>query len=586
MSPAFASGKSKDQAQPMTARDQTKTWDEEVDLLVIGAGAAGMTAALVGSIEGLRTLVCEKTATVGGTTSTSAGTVWIPGSNQSRKAGIPDPMEDARRYLRAVVGTEGDNERLAAFLASGPLVLDYLETHTGVRFIPAQMHPDYRSEPGAARGGRALGAAPFDGRKLGADFDRVRAPRPEFLVLGGMMVGKADIPHLVAPFRSAAALFHVAHLLARQAMDRLRFSRGTRLVMGNALVARLFYSLRRRQVAIRFETQLSGLVVEGGRAIGARLKTPQGDCAIRATKGVVLATGGIGWNEELRAKLFPEPARRHSLAPATNTGDGIAAAIQSGAGLDPGVRSAGLWMPSSIMQRPDGSRSVFPHILLDRAKPGLIAVNSAGRRFVNEADSYHDFVMAMLRSDRDVPSVPAWLICDRSFIRDYGIGLVHPGTRNLRSFIKAGYLIEADSIAALGRAIGVDGEALQQTVAAHNAYAADGIDAEFGRGSSELNRFNGDPDNKPNPCLRAIDCRPFYAVAVWPSDFANSAGLPTDADGTVRDAQGNPIEGLYAVGADAASVFRGTYPGPGTMLGPAIVFGWRAAMHAAKRADR
>jgi succinate dehydrogenase/fumarate reductase flavoprotein subunit len=567
----------------LTTPGHDPRWDDEVDLLVIGGGAAGMTAALVGSIEGLRTMLCEKTEMVGGTTATSAGTVWIPGSSQSRRAGIPDSIEQAKRYLRAVIGTEAQDQRLAAFLASGPSALDYLEARTDVTFIPASAHPDYQKQPGAAFGGRALGTAPFDGRRLGADFDRVRPPRPEFLVLGGMMVGRADIPFLLAPFASTKAFLHAAGMIARQAMDRLRHKRGTRLIMGNALVARLLYSLRRRNVGIRFETQMTDLVMEGGRVIGAKLATPHGQRTIRAGRGVILATGGIAWNADLRSRLFPEPARQFSLAPPANTGDGIIAAIQSGAGLEQDMQSPALWMPCSVLRRPDRTTSVFPHIVLDRAKPGLIAVNSTGRRFVNEANSYHDFVAAMLRSNEVTPSVPAHLICDRRFIRDYGIGLIHPGRRDLGWFVKAGYLIEGDTIAALAQRIGADPESLQRTIASHNRFAETGTDEEFGRGSSDLNRINGDPDNKPNPCMRKIGPGPYYAVAVWPADLASSAGLRTDENGSVLDQQGKSIAGFYAVGNDAASVFRGTYPGPGTMLGPAIVFGWRAAMHAANR---
>jgi glycine/D-amino acid oxidase-like deaminating enzyme len=555
----------------------TQIFDDEVDLLVIGAGAAGMTAALVGTIEGLRTLLCEKTDMVGGTTSTSAGTVWIPGSHQSVKAGIPDSIADARTYLDAVVGQGGNNEHRAAFLESGPLVLDYLEAKTCVRFIPAAAHPDYKSEPGAAYGGRALGAEPFDGRKLGADFARVRPPRPEFLVLGGMMVGKSDIPPLLAPFSSLKNFMHAARLLARQAMDRLRYPRGTRLIMGNALVARLLTSLRQRNVPVRFEARLTELVLQDGRVTGAIVMDRNERRAIRCQRGVVLATGGIAWNAELRSRLFPKTAQQFSLAPASNTGDGISTALQAGASLDDDLRSPALWMPCSVLRRPDGTESVFPHIMLDRAKPGLIAVNGAGRRFANEADSYHDFVAAMLGSDRNVP---AYLICDRSFITNYGIGLVHPRTRNLNSFVEAGYLKQADTIEALAQQIGVDAAALKETIANHNRFAADGVDEEFGRGSSDLNRFNGDPECKPNPCMRKIGPGPYFAVAVWPADLASSTGLQTDEDARVLDLNRQPIEGLYAIGADAASIFRGTYPGPGTMIGPAMVFGWRAAMHA------
>lgn len=564
------------------AQTGTAQPDDDVDLLVIGAGAAGMTAALVASIEGLRVLVCEKTDMVGGISSTSGGTLWVPGTSQSVRAGAPDSAADAKRFLDSVIGNRGGEDERKAFLDAGPKAIDYLEAHSDVVFVAATAHPDYLgNHPGAASGGRALGPIPFDGRKLGEDFKRVRPPRREFMVLGGMMVAKADIPFLVKPFASLKAMTHVARLVLRYASDRLSHSRGTQLLMGNALVARLLFSLRKRRVPIRFETSLADLVMEGGRVAGGVLDGPSGRQMVRARRGVVLATGGIAWNPTLRARLWPEPARRYSLAPQTNTGDGVEIALRSGAALDDAQDSPGLWMPSSVMQRADGTTSVYPHILLDRAKPGLIAVNKAGRRFVNESNSYHDFVMGMLRSNEHVPTVPAYLICDASFIRDYGIGLVHPGTKKLGPFLSSGYLTQADTLAELARKLSVDAATFEKTVADHNLYAATGVDEEFGRGTTEMNRFNGDPNNKPNPCMRPIGPGPFYSVEVWPADLATSAGLRGDADGRVLDEAGAPIAGLYVCGNDMSSIFRGTYPGPGTTLGPAIVFAWRAAMHAA-----
>ncbi len=563
----------------MTGRQtDNRRWDLETDLLVIGAGAAGMTAALVGALEGLETILCEKSDTVGGTTATSAGTVWIPGSRQSEAAGVPDSIASAKTYLAALLGGDADDARLAAYLASGPDMLDYLEQKTSVAFTPPPVHPDYHTEPGAAVGGRALGAMPIDGRKLGHDFARVQPPRREFLVLGGMMVGKTDIPSLLHPFRSRENLAHAARLLARHALDRIRHRRGTRLIMGNALVARLLYSLKQQAVEIRYRTRLSDLIEDDGRITGAAFTTADGEITIRARKGVVLAAGGIGWSSELRRRLFPDGTQRHSLSPDSNTGDGILAGERAHGKLAQGIRSPALWMPSSVMPQPDGHLSVFPHIMLDRAKPGLIAVNGAGMRFVNEANSYHDFVEGMLRSHRTAPSIPSFLICDRSFVRDYGLGLIHPGTRDLTRFISSGYLFQGDSIAKLAQAIGVDGGALAATIERHNRFAETGVDVDFGRGTSELNRFNGDIANKPNPCLRKIGPGPYFAVAVWPSDLASSAGLSTDVNGRVLTSEQQPIPGLYAVGADAASIFRGTYPGPGTMIGPAMVFAWRAAM--------
>lgn len=541
-----------------------------------------MTAALVAKQEGLRVLLCEKTAMVGGITSTSGGTTWIPGNSQGARIGVADKVEDAQTFLDAVVGARGGDDSRRAFLDAGRKAIDYLEAHSDVTFEAARAHPDYiKNMPGAAYGGRALGPAAFDGRLLGPDFARVRPPRPDFLILGGMMITRADIPFLLAPFKSVAAFKHVAKLLARYGSDRLRHKRGTNLVMGNALAARLLYSLRRKNVPIRFETALTALVMEDGRVVGARFDTPSGPRAIGARRGVVLATGGIAWNKTLREKLFPKPTRAHSLAPETNTGDGATAALGVGAKIDGAMDSPGLWMPCSIMKWADGRVSVYPHIILDRSKPGLIAVNASGRRFVNESDSYHDFVMAMLEADKTVPSVPAHLICDRSFIRDYGIGVIHPGTKDLTPFLKAGYLIEAPTLRDLAAKIGADPDAFEETVARHNRFAVSGVDEDFGRGSGDLNRINGDPNNAPNPCMRPIGPGPFYAVAVVPADLACSAGLAGDAQARVLDEDGAPIPGLYACGNDLASIFRGTYPGPGTTLGPAITFGYIAAMHAA-----
>jgi succinate dehydrogenase/fumarate reductase flavoprotein subunit len=561
-----------------------RRWDLECDLLVFGAGAAGMTAALVGAREGLETILCEKSEQVGGTTATSVGTIWIPGSRQSREAGLPDNVEAARTYLALLLGKSAADERLDMFLRIGPIVLDDLEKTTSVQLLPPPVHPDYKNLPGAATGGRALGALPFDGRKLGADFGRVRAPRREFMVLGGMMVGKNDIAPLLHPLRSWRNFLHASRLLTRQAFDRARFARGTRLVMGNALVARLFHDLR-NSVDIRFATGLKELIRAGDDIIGAVVQSPAGELAIGARRGIVLATGGIGWSAELRDRLLPEAARRYSLAPPSNAGDGILAAERVGAVIDTELRSVALWMPSSVMEQPDGHLSVFPHIMLDRAKPGLLAVDRMGRRFVNEADSYHDFVEAMLASSNPPGAVPSFLVCDASFIRDYGLGLVRPGARHLAGYLNSGYLFEGDTVEALADTLGVDPGMLSQTIARYNTFAETGIDREFGRGASELNRFNGDQSNRPNPCLRRIGPGPYYAVAVWPADLASSAGLRADWRGRVLAREGGPLGRLYAAGNDAASIFRGTYPGPGTMIGPAIVFGWCAAMDAAGTLD-
>lgn len=561
-------------------------FDREVDVLVFGAGMGGMTAALVAALEGLDVLLCEKTDQVGGTTSTSAGTVWIPGSSQAVRDGVPDKIDDARRFLAAEIGPRAEAVR-EAFLAAGPAALDYLERRSEVKFTAPPRHPDYHSnQPGRALAGRALAPLPFDGRLLGKDFARVRPPIAPFMVLSGMMVGKNDIPILLKPFASLGSFVVAAKLLLRHAGDRLRYPRGTRLVMGNALAARLFYSLRVHNVPIAFDAKLVELVKGNDRVEGAFVDIGDRRQTIQARRGVILATGGFAPNEKLRAEYMGGVPVAHSNAFAGASGDGLAAARAAGAAVDDRHTSPAFYFPSSVHRRAAGE-TIYPHILLDRAKPGLIAVNREGRRFVNESDSYHDFVEGMLRANAAAPSIPAWLICDRSFIRDFGLGLVHPGAseRQIKRYIADGYLQRSGTLMELAGHIGIDGKNLLRTVQEHNRYAVTGVDEAFGKGGTEYNQFNGDPANKPNPCLRPIVEPPYFALAVYPSTMGTCVGLATDGDARVLDGSGTAINGLYACGNDMASLFRGVYVGPGITLGPALVFAYRAVMHLASSAS-
>jgi succinate dehydrogenase/fumarate reductase flavoprotein subunit len=554
----------------------------EVDALVVGAGAAGMTAALVSSLEGLDVLLCEKSAQVGGTTATSAGTIWVPGTRQSREAGFTHGIAEARRYLDAVIG-EASDDRREVYLQTAPDVVDYLERRSEVKFTPYARHPDYlANRPGATIGGRPLAPLPFDGRLLGADFELVRPPIGEFMALGGMMIGRDDIEPLARPFASPAAFRAAASLLWRHAGDRLRHRRGTRLLMGNALVARLFYSLRQRGVPIWRNASLQQLAVAGNRARGAVLVTDGKPRRVTVRRGIVLATGGFGGSVD-RLNDHVRPPLAHAVAFAGAAGDGMRIARAVGASVEEDHASPAFWTPVSATGWLAHGCGVFPHLSLDRAKPGLVAVNAAGRRFVDEAVSYHEFVLGMHRSHATVPTIPAWLVCDRKFIEQYGLGRVPPGRRSRRRFIANGYLIEAASIEELARKIGMDAAGLRQTVQQHNRFADTGEDEEFGKGSTEFDRHNGDPRHAPNPCLGRIATPPYYAMAVYPSTLGTSVGLHADADGRVLTATGEPIPGLFVCGNDMASIMRGHYPGPGITLGPALVFAYRAAM--AMRAD-
>ena len=540
-----------------------------------------MTAALVASLQGLDVLLCEKSDQVGGTSATSAGTIWIPGTTQSKDAGFKDNPDDVRRYLDSIIGPAADG-RCEAYLATGPEVVDFLARHSEVKFMMYARHPDYLSNrPGSAVAGRALAPVPFDGRLLGDDFKRLRAPIGEFMALGGMTIGRDDIEPLARPFGSVANLRKLLSLLWRHATDRLRFRRGTRLLMGNALVARLFYSLRQRKVPVWLNASLQELTTANGRVTGAVLSVDGETRRVTARRGVVLATGGFGGSVE-RLNDYVKPKLAHALAFAAAEGDGMNVARAAGASVEDDHVSPAFWTPVSATPWLKGGRGAYPHLMLDRSKPGLIAVNAAGRRFCDEAESYHEFVVDMHCSHETVPTIPAWLICDRDFVVRYGLGRVPPGRRPWGRYISDNYLVEAPSLNALAAKIKIDAAGLADSVARNNRSAETGIDDDFGKGSTDFDRHNGDPAHRPNPCLGPIATPPYYAMAVYPSTLGSSVGLKADADGRVLSESGQTIPGLYACGNDMASIMRGTYPGPGITLGPGMVFAYRAAMALAK----
>lgn len=280
---------------------------KQVDVLVIGGGAAGMTAALTAKREGLDVVLCEKAPYVGGITATSGGTTWVPGTHLSDKAGVPDKVDDARTFLSHVCAGRGGDALREAFLVSGPEMIRELDEHTDVKFVAATAHPDYIGNvPGEAYGGRALAPVPFEAAVLGKDFDRVRPPRREFMGLGGMMVNRSELDALLNPFKSADNFKTTMKVVLPYFKDRLKYKRGTRLVMGNALVGRLYYSLVKHQVPVWFESPLVRLLVEEGKVVGAVVKRDGVETEIRARKGVVLATGGVGHNAALREQFFPK----------------------------------------------------------------------------------------------------------------------------------------------------------------------------------------------------------------------------------------------------------------------------------------
>ncbi len=543
-------------------------FDADYDLIVLGSGASGMTAALVAAIEGARVLVLESTAEVGGTSARSSGTLWIPQAGDAA----------AVAYLDALVGDKADRSLRAAFLAAGPAMLVFLQKHAGFVYRPYAESPDYRQDlPGAASGMRALEPPEFDGRALGDAFERLGAPLPELMLFRGMMVTRGEAARLLRAGRSVDGTLLGARLVLRYLADRLRYARGSRLVLGNALVARLYKALIERRVPVWCEAQTERLIVER-EVRGALVQHGGKRMRVRARCGVVLAGGGFPASAALREKYFRAPVARHTAAYAGCVGETLRLGEEAGGVLGPAGEDNALWFPSSIATRADGTTAVYPHIVLDRGKPGLIAVGQSGERFTDEAASYHEFTRAMYRSS----NVPAWLVCDRHFVWQYGLGMIRPMTLRLAPYIASGYLYASDNIEDLARAIGVAPEGLADSVRRHNEFARTGVDTDFGKGANAYDRGNGDPAHTPNPCLGPIEAAPYCAVRVEPTPLGTSLGLRTDANAQVYNADGDPIAGLYAVGNDMQSAMGGEYPGAGAQLGAGMTFGYLAALHAVR----
>jgi succinate dehydrogenase/fumarate reductase flavoprotein subunit len=569
-------------AQPLP-RDDVMTISSEYDLVVLGAGAGGMTTAAAAAAEGLHVLLIEKSPFVGGTTAISGGMVWIPANSKMAEAGLVDTPELARLYLQSAVhGSFNENLR-SVFLASADKALAYLERKTSVRLKPVKFYPDYYPDlPGATTGGRVLEPVPFDARMLGEHFQLLRWPLPEFMLLGGMMIDRADIPHFRKIGRSLRSAARVGRLFARYAWERLSAKRGTTLYLGNALAGRLLHSLLKSKVELSLNASVSALIYEREGVSGVTISDGE-TRQVWARRGVVLATGGFSHDPALRAKYLPSVAGMLSAGCPSNIGDGIQLATRVGAAVqDQNVDNA-FWTPVSRFVDRHGSEHIFPHTVTDRAKPGLIAVNGRGQRFTNEAISYHEFVRAMFRAHNESPSIPSYLVCDRDFLWKYGLGAVKPFSLSLREHIRLGYLTRAQTVRALALELGIDPDGLETTVARFNQDAREGMDREFGRGGDSYQRFLGDADNHPNPCVAPIENPPFYAVAVYPGDLGTAAGLITDENARVLDHANRPIGHLYACGNDMSSIMNGDYPGPGITLGPALTFGYLAARHIASQ---
>ena len=556
----------------------------ECDVLVAGSGAAGMAAAITARHRGLDVLIAEKEPRFGGTTARSGGWLWIPGTSLARAWGIVEEPEAARTYLRHEAGNSFDAARVDAFLKAGPEAVDFFTTETAVAFDMPLVFPDYHAEaPGGAQGGRSMVARPFDGRELGDSIKALGAPLPELTIFGIMLGSGKDIVHFMRATKSFASAVYVARRLGRHLLDVLRYGRGMTLTNGNALAGRLAKSALDLKIPMWLSSPVRELIMDGDAVRGGIVEKDGTPVRVIARHGVVLACGGFPHDIGRRKAMFPHAPtgmEHHSPGPAGNTGDGLRMAEAAGGRIDDTLPNAAAWVPVSLPARKDGSTGVMPHFI-DRAKPGVIAVNKDGKRFANEANSYHDFVQQMMKSAKPGEELASFLICDHRTLRKYGLGCVPPFPMPIGRHVRSGYLMHGQTLADLAASAGIDAKGLEATVAQFNATATEGRDPVFGKGSRAYNRFQGDALHGPNPCLAPVERGPFFAIKMVVGDLGTYAGIETDAYSRVLRADGSPIRGLYAAGNDIASIMGGNYPGAGITLGPALTFGYIAGRHIA-----
>jgi 3-oxosteroid 1-dehydrogenase len=558
-------------------------WDQTVDLLIVGSGAGAMTAALAAHDRGARPLIVEKSDRYGGSSAMSGGTFWIPDNHLMAQAGIADSREDAWSYLKGTTRGAVSDERLRAFVQTAPEVLRYLCEHTHLDMDAMTEYADYYpAVAGSKLGGRTVEPKAFDGRVLGDELLRMRDQAVQCLIMG--RVGMTAAQARVLLCRTPGWIGLTLKLMLGYWLDlpwRFRSKRDRTLGMGNALIGMLRRSLMDRGIPLWLEAPLRELVLEDGRVAGGVVERDGARLRVRATRGVILAAGGFEGNQAMRERWLPSPTRAEwSVANPHNTGDAIRMGMELGAAVD--LMEDAWWGPTTVVPGEDRARM----LVIEKSLPGGILVNARGERFVNEAAPYIDIVNAMYeKHSPDSPCVPCYLIFDAQYRRKYPCGPMLQGSQQpdwaLPSRLRrSGYLKRADTLDALAAQAGIEAAGLKASVAKFNEYARSGVDLDFHRGETVFDRYYGDVNVTPNPCLAPIETPPFYALEAYAGELGTKGGLLTDERARVVREGGEVVPGLYAVGNCSAAVMGHTYPGAGGTLGPAVTFAYIAVRDA------
>ncbi|MDH6549484.1 3-oxosteroid 1-dehydrogenase [Streptomyces sp. SAI-041] len=533
------------------------------DVVVIGSGAAGMTAALTAVKQGLTAVVLEKAPTFGGSAARSGAGIWIPNNPVILAAGVPDTPAKAAAYLAAVVGPDVPAARQRAFLAHGPAMISFVMANSPLRFRWMEGYSDYYPElPGGLPGGRSIEPDQLDGKLLGAELAHLNPPYLD--VPAGLVVFSADYKWLALSAVSVKGAAVAAECLARGTKAALLGQ--TPLTMGQSLAAGLRKGLLDAGVPVRLGTPLTELYVENGTVAGA--VTPGG--LFRARRGVIVGSGGFEHNAAMRAQYQRQPiGTEWTVGAKENTGDGIRAGQRLGAAV--ALMDDAWWGPAIPL--PDD-----PYFCLaERTLPGGLIVNAAGRRFVNEAAPYSDVVHTMYDRNPTDPDIPSWLIVDQNYRNRYLFRDLAPTFVLPADWYSSGAAHKAWTVDALAASIGVPAGALRSTVDRFNSLALKGDDTDFGRGDSAYDHYYTDPSVLPNSCLAPLWLPPYYAFRLVPGDLGTKGGLVTDARARVLRPDGSVVPGLYAAGNASAAVMGHSCAGAGSTIGPAMTFGYIAA---------
>jgi succinate dehydrogenase/fumarate reductase flavoprotein subunit len=548
---------------------QKMEFEQTTDVVVIGSGAGGLTAAVAARDAGCEVIVLESMENVGGSTAKSGGGFWIPNNHLMKASGVDDSYEAALTYMNEIIPEKGpasSRELRETYLKNGPEMVKWLEG-LGFKAVYARGYPDYYPErPGGCTEGRCLESELFDPRLLGKQWkDRVQAmPVPMYAVEA------RNLPLFLRTWSGFSTTMDI--ILKRTVLWRLVGRQ--RVSMGGALIGQLLKILLDRSVSVWVNTPLVSLITEGDAVVGVTARRDDKNIRIRAKHGVILAAGGFEHNDAMRQQYQQHPiSTEWTVGAPGNVGLGIRAGIDVGAAVD--MMDEAWWMPTLLLKSGPWT------LLFERSMPYSMIVDSSGQRFMNESQSYVDCGHQQYQRHKVVPAIPAYLILDSRHRQNYIIGMDMMPRITPKSALKNGTITRADSLPELARKMGIDEAGLVATAKRFSQFAKNGRDEDFHRGDSAYDRFYSDPRVKPNPSLGPIEKPPFYALKVWPGDLGTMGGLLIDEHARVLRKDGSVIRGLYAAGNNTASVMGRTYPGPGSTIGPAMVFGMIGGRHAA-----